>query len=60
MRGRLKISIAATGGARLRARRGRDQSPEETELLFLELTPRKDVQVRVEVRPQLGVAVIQP
>jgi hypothetical protein len=35
------------------------QPPEESEGIYLELTPRKDVQVWVEVHPQLGVAVLK-
>jgi hypothetical protein len=35
------------------------QPPEESEGVFLEVTPRKDVQVWVEVHPQLGVAVLR-
>src|ERR1700760_3233448 len=35
------------------------EAPEESEGVFFELTPRKDVQVWVEVHPQLGVAVIK-
>jgi hypothetical protein len=35
------------------------QLPEESEGVFLEVTPRKDVQVWVEVHPQLGVAVLR-
>ena len=39
---------------------GAVQPPEESEGVLLEVTPRKDVQVWVEVHPQLGVAVLKP
>jgi hypothetical protein len=63
VRGRLKVSIAvllaALACAVMAPGAGAARQPEESEGVFFELTPRKDVEVWVEVHPQLGVAVIK-
>jgi hypothetical protein len=63
VRGLLKGSIAVVVAALVCAATAPGamavQPPEESEGVFLEVTPRKDVQVWVEVHPQLGVAVLR-
>jgi hypothetical protein len=63
VRGRLKGSIVVLVAALVCAAMAPSamavQPPEESEGVFLEVTPRKDVQVWVEVHPRLGVAVLR-
>jgi hypothetical protein len=63
MRGRLKGSIAvlmvALVCAGMAPVASAAEAPEETGGVFLEVTPRKQARVIVEIHPQLGVAVVR-
>jgi hypothetical protein len=59
LKGSIAVLMAALVCAAMAPVASAVQAAEESEGVFLEVTPRKDVQVWVEVHPQLGVAVLR-